>query len=455
MSSNVDLLRQDKLCSSLIRFSLPIVGSGVVQQSFNSIDIAVVGRLVGANALAAVGANGPVISLIVTLFMGLALGANVLIARALGRKDPETVKRGVATQALVALIGGIGLLIIGLAIASPLLSALDTPADVLDDATLYLCIYALSFPAMTAYNFVSAVLRCIGDTRRPFLWLVAGGIVNIVLNLIFVLVFSMGVEGVAIATTVSSYISAIGVTVVLMREKGPVHLSLRHMHIYKREFGAMFRIGIPAGLQGTMFSLSNVIIQGAVNQFGAEVMAGNAAAITYEIYGYLLVTAFVQASVAFISVNYGAGNYKQCRRIMWRCMALSSGGCLILNTIIIIIGAPSISIMTSSYQAITYGLERLHIVLLIQFIACSYEVAGGAIRALGYSVTPMLIALFGTCALRVWWVKATDAVSTYGDLLLIYPITWAVTGILMLTAYWFVQRRVLRGRPVPLVDQTL
>lgn len=455
MAANVDLLRQGRLCSSLVRFSLPIIGCGVVQQSFNSVDLAVVGRLVGANALAAVGANGPVISLIVTLFMGIALGANVLIARALGRKDPDTVKRGVATQAVVAIVGGIGLMIIGLLVASPLLTALDTPREVLPDATLYLCIYALSFPGMTAYNFVSAVLRCVGDTRRPFLWLVAGGVVNVVLNLIFVLVFSMGVEGVAIATAVSSYVSAAGVTVCLMREKGAVRLNLRHLRVYRREFGAMLRIGIPAGLQGTMFSLSNVIIQGAVNLFGAEVMAGNAAAITYEIYGYFIVSAFVQAAVAFISINYGAGNYRQCRRIMWRCMTLSSGGCFVLNCIIILIGAPSIGILTSSPQAVNFGVERLHIVLFIQFIACSYEIAGGAIRALGYSLTPMLITLFGTCALRVWWVKATAASETYEQLLTIYPITWAVTGVLMLVAYFLVQRKVLRGKPVPLVEQTL
>lgn len=317
----LDMLDRRTLWRTLIMFALPIIGSGVVQQSFNSVDLAVVGHFIGSNALAAVGANGAVISLIITMFMGIALGANVVIARALGAGNPEVVRHSGSTQALFSIVAGVGLAVLGLLIAAPILTMLDTPDDVLPQATLYLKIYALGFPGMMIYNFSSAVLRSIGDTLRPLVWLVIGGVVNVALNVVLVVCFGAGVEGVAIATAISNYVSAAGVLFILLRSKGDLHLSLKGMRFYWPEFQAMVRIGLPAGVQGTLFALSNVVIQSAINAFGAQVMAGSAAAVVYEVYGYFIISAFVQAAVAFVSINYGAGQMGMCKSVIWRCHA--------------------------------------------------------------------------------------------------------------------------------------
>lgn len=438
------MLDSRRLTWSLVKFSLPIIGSGVVQQSFNSVDIAVVGRLVGNHALAAVGANGSVISLIVTLFMGIALGANVVIARALGACNGEVVRRSVSTQALVSVLGGTFLTILSFIIAEPILIALDTPPEILADAALYLKIYALGFPAMMVYNFTSAVLRSKGDTLRPFIWLVAGGFINIVLNLILVLCFSMGVEGVAIATSVSGYLSALGVLLILLRTKGDMHLSFKGIKIYWPELSAMIRIGLPAGIQGTLFALSNVVIQSSINLFGPEVMAGNAAALVYEVYGYFIISAFVQAAVAFVSMNYGAGQNHMCRKIVLRCIIMGALGTALLNSAVAWQGNIAIGILTDNSHALHYGLMRLHTVLIWQFIAVSYEVTGGALRGLGYSVTPMIITLLGTCVVRIIYVKCTAGGGSLESLLDIYPITWCLTGVGMIISYYFISCKVYK-----------
>lgn len=440
--TSINMLSSRRLSWSLVKFALPIIGSGVVQQSFNSVDIAVVGKLVGSHALAAVGANGSVISLIVTLFMGIALGANVVIARAIGADNPTVVRRSVSTQALVSVAGGIFLAILGILIAEPILKLLDTPAEIIADATLYLQLYAIGFPAMMVYNFTSAVLRSVGDTLRPFIWLIIGGIINIGLNLVFVLCFSMGVEGVAIATTVSGYVSAGGVLLILLRTKGNLNLDLRTIRIYGPELRAMIRIGLPAGVQGTLFALSNVVIQSSINLFGPEVMAGNAAALIYELYGYFIISAFVQAAVAFVSINYGAGQYGMCRKIAWRCMLIGAVGTALLNTLVVWQGDFAIGILTDNALAMEYGIIRLRIVLIWQFIASSYEVAGGALRGLGYSVIPMIITLLGTCVIRIIYVKCTPGGDSVESLLRIYSITWLLTGLGMLLAYAIITKKV-------------
>lgn len=446
-ATSINMLSSKRLSWSLVKFALPIIGSGVVQQSFNSVDIAVVGKLVGSHALAAVGANGAVISLIVTLFMGIALGTNVVIARAIGANNPDVVRRSVSTQAVVSVAGGVFLAILGLFIAEPILKLLDTPSEILADATLYLQLYALGFPAMMVYNFTSAVLRSVGDTLRPFIWLIIGGVVNILLNLILVMFFSMGVEGVAIATTVSGYVSAAGVLFILLRTEGNLHLDLKSMHIYRTELWAMVRIGLPAGVQGTLFALSNVVIQSSINLFGPEVMAGNAAALVYELYGYFIISAFVQAAVAFVSINYGAGQYDMCRKVAWRCMIIGAAGTALLNSLVVWQGQLAIGILTDNALALEYGIVRLRTVLIWQFIATSYEVAGGALRGLGYSIVPMVITLLGTCVVRIIYVKCTSGGDSIESLLRIYSVTWMLTGIGMLVAYMVITKKLF-GKPV-------
>lgn len=441
----LDMLNPHGLWRTIILFALPIIGSGVVQQSFNSVDIAVVGRFIGSDALAAVGANGAVISLIITLFMGIALGANVVISRALGAKNPVVVRNSVSTQALFSVAAGIFLAVLGVVIADPVLTLLDTPETVLPRATLYLKIYALGFPGMMVYNFSSAVLRSIGDTFRPMVWLVIGGVVNVALNLTLVIGLGSGVEGVAIATAVANYVSAAGVLAILVRRKDDLHVSICDMKIHWPEFKAMVRIGLPAGLQGTLFALSNVVIQSAINGFGPQVMAGNAAALVYEVYGYFIISAFVQAAVAFVSINYGAGQMDMCSRVIWRCMILGAVGASLFNGVAVWQGQWTIGILTDNPEALHYGLVRLGVVLVWQFIAVSYEVAGGGLRGLGYSVTPMVITLLGTCVVRIIYVKFIPADESISDLLKIYPLTWLLTGIGMLAAYFIISRKVYRS----------
>ena len=297
---------------------------------------------------------------------------------------------------------------------------------------------------MMIYNFISAVLRSIGDTMRPLIWLIIGGVVNVILNIVLVVYTGTGVEGVAIATAVSNYVSAAGVAVILMRTRGDLHLSFKGIRMYWPEFRAMVRIGLPAGIQGTLFALSNVVIQSNINLFGAEVMAGNAAALVYEVYGYFIISAFVQAAVAFVSINYGASQMAMCRIVTRRCMLLGAAGTLVFNGFVAWQGTFAIGLLTDSPEAVHYGLMRLNIVLIWQFIATSYEVAGGALRGLGYSFIPMVITLLGTCVVRIIYVKFTSFGQSIESLLNIYPLTWLLTGVGMLVTYFIISRKVFR-----------
>jgi putative MATE family efflux protein len=437
----LDMLSSQGLTRKIITFALPLMASGIVQQSFNSIDVAVVGKFVGSHALAAVGSNGPIIGLIVNLFVGIAIGANVVISTYLGQRNKEGVQRAVATSALIALIGGIILLLVGLAVSRPLLELLDTPANIIDDATGYLRLYAVGFPAMLIYNFGSAILRSMGDTKRPFYWLVAGGLVNVCLNLTFVLVFGMGVYGVALGTVISNCVSAGGMVWVLTHEKGPVHLDIRALKLWRTQVKKILQIGVPAGVQGMVFALSNVFIQSAINSYGADAVAGSAAAINFELYSYFIISSFVQAAVAFTSQNYGAGQNRQCRIIFLRCLSLAIVSCLVINGIVVLFHKEFISLFTNSQMAMQYATERVFAVLVFQSIACTYEVAGGSLRALGYSMTPTLLTIIGTCVVRVTWVSLGHF-NSFAQLLSIYPITWTITGTSVLIAWIIIAKKM-------------
>lgn len=441
MNEQINMLDRVKLTRNLILFALPIMASGIVQQSFNAIDVAVVGRFVGSSAVAAVGTNGPVISLIVNLFIGIAIGSNVIIANYIGQRNDRGVQRAVSTSCLLALLSGIFLLAVGLTVAGPVMNALSTPADIIDDAVLYLRIFALGFPAMMVYNFISAILRSVGDTRRPFYWLCAGGLLNIGLNLLFVIGLKMGVEGVAIATVASNYLSAAGVTYILMRESEPLRLDLSKMHLHPVELRKILRIGLPAGVQGMVFALSNSFIQSGVNSFGREAMAGSAAAINFELYCYYVISSFAQAATAFISQNFGAGQRDNVRYVFYRCMALSVVSCLALNVCFTLFRTDVLHLFITDTQAVKFGAIRMEYVLLLQFIACSYEIAGASMRALGYSMTPTVIVIIGTCLLRVLWVSA-GPYAEFRDLLLVYPLSWVITGSSVLIAYFIIARKL-------------
>ncbi len=437
------MLEREGLTRKLIMFVIPILACGIVQQSFNAVDIAVVGKFVGHGALAAVGSNGPVISLIVNLFMGLSLGANVIIANFIGQRNGDGIRKAVSTSICLAIVCGIGMTAIGLSVARHILTLLETPSEVIDKATEYLMIFSTGFPGMMIFNFGSAILRSIGDTKRPFYCLVGGGLVNVTLNLVFVIGMGMQVEGVAIATSISNYVSAAGIIYLLLKETGDIKLHLKNIRFYSTELKKIIQIGLPAGVQGMVFALSNVFIQSGINSFGPETVSGSAVALTYEFYCYFVIVAFTQACIAFVGQNFGAGQYDMCRSIFKRCMILSLVSCGILNILIYGISPYAISVFTDDPAVAGHAAMRICGVLLFQFMACSYEIPGGALRAVGYSVLPMIVTILGTCILRIVWCSS-HLWDTFSQLLMIYPITWALTGTIMLAAYFIIMKKVLR-----------
>lgn len=441
MSKKIDML-EGRLFSKILLFSLPLMASGILQQSFNSVDVAVVGRWCGKEALAAVGSNGMIISLIVNLFIGISIGANVVISRYVGQRDSEGIRRSVATVGIVGLASGLLLAVIGVCAARPMLEFVSTPDDVIELATTYLSIYFLGMPGLMAYNFGSAILRSLGDTKRPFYALLVGGLINTALNLLFVLEFGMDVDGVALATIISQYISAIIVLVFLLREQDPYRLDPRTCRLHGVQFRKMLQIGIPAGLQGVVFSISNVFIVSNINLYGATASAGSAAALIFEFYCYYVISSFAQAAVVFTSANYGAGNVERCRRVWVVCMLLSVASCGLLNVVIAADATAFASVFTQDPDALRYASIRITTVLLFQFVASSYEISGSAMRGLGYSMTPTVITVIGTCLLRILWVHTVSVEPTDFRLLMsVYPITWVVTGIAVVIAYFYCRRR--------------
>lgn len=451
-SSLTSATRMDMLHGPLFRkilvFALPLVASGILQQSFNAVDVAVVGRFSSSQALAAVGSNGVIINIMINLFIGISIGANVVIANYIGQKNADSIKRSIHTAAAIALVSGVFLMVFGMAMARPILELMKTPDDVIDLATLYLRLYFIGMPFMMIYNFGAAIMRSMGDTKRPFYSLVVAGIINTGLNLVLVIVFGMSVEGVAIATVVSNIVNAAFIVCWLRRERAPFTLEIRNISIHRSELVKMLKIGVPAGLQGMVFSIANIFIQSSINEYGSAAVAGSAAALTYESYCYYVIVAFCQAAVAFISQNYGAGQYDRCRRVYRLCMIMAAVSCGALNLLIVWQGHLFIGLFTTSPEVYSYALTRLQCVLSVQFIAASYEISGAAMRGLGYSMTPTVLTVFGTCVLRLIWVYTVNRVyDSFEVLLYIYPISWVVTGIAVTAAYFIVSRRVF-SRPV-------
>lgn len=439
--NTIDML-SGKLLWPTIKFALPLIATGFLQQSFNSADALIVGRYCPSSALAAVGSNGPIINLIITLFMGLGVGVNVVIASYIGRRDPEGTRRAVATTGIVALASGLILAVGGGFASRLLLEALDTPESVLESAATYLQIFFLGMPFMMAYNFGAAVMRSVGDTARPFYILIAGCLTNIGFDILFTGVLGMGVAGVAIATVIGVGVNAILITWILIKYKGDIRLEPRRMRIYKRELKNIIKIGLPAGIQGLVFSLSNVFILGAINSFGEAASAGSAAALNYEIYCYYIVVGFVQATVAFTSQNYAAGNIERCKKVFVLNMALSCVLCALLNIMVVLNKGFFIGLFTNDPEVMPFANHRLTMVLLMQFIAVSYEVSGGAMRAMGYSMTPTILTIFGTCVFRLLWVFLLPSFNGgFRALMAIYPITWAITGASVIGAYFIIRRK--------------
>lgn len=445
-SKQVDMLH-GPLAGKILVFAIPLIASGILQQSFNAVDVAIIGRYSTSHAIAAVGSNGPIISILVNLFLGIAVGANVVIATYIGQRHFDAVRRSVSTVIIIALLSGFFLLALGTSLARPILEAMEAPPDVLELATQYLRIYFCGMPFMMIYNFGSAIMRSIGDTRRPFYALLAATLCNFVLDWLFVAQFGMGVDGVAWATVIANGLNAAIMVWFLVREPDPVtlSLSLKDWTLSRTAFKKMLQIGVPAGLQGMIFSISNIFIQASINKFGADAIAGSATALTYEAYCYFIVAAFSQATIAFTGQNFGAHLPDRCKRVLVICMAYSMLICGAANGLIAINGDSCLRLFTSDSEVIHFGMIRFHTVLVFQFIASSYEISGSYMRGLGYSVTPMLLTIFGTCVLRLGWCYVFPQIdNTFSMLLTIYPISWGVTGVAVIAAALHVQHKVFR-----------
>lgn len=433
------------LWDKILMFALPLAASSILQQLFNSADVAVVGHFAGSRALAAVGSNGAVINLLVNIFVGLSVGANVIIARYLGEGNGKKVNLAVHTAITVALVSGVIITIMGLCITEPILHLISTPDDIRPLAIVYLRIYFLGMPFIMLYNFGSAILRSRGDTKRPFICLLVSGIVNVLLNLFFVIVCKLSVAGVAIATVISNIISAGLIIYFLTHEESAIKLSLKQLKIDKRILKEIAKIGLPAGLQGVVFSFSNICVQSAVNSLGSDVVAGSAAALNFEFFVYFLLNAFTQACVTFTSQNYGAGEYERCRRATMLCVAMGSAASTALSVIIYLFGGGALKFYTSEAEVIKYGLLRMKYCLIMQFVSVFMDIFSGSLRGLGYSLIPALIALVSSCGLRLVWVYAVFPASpSFETLLAVYPVTWAIGSAGTITAYFIVSRHAVK-----------
>ena len=433
------------LFDKLLLFAIPLALSSILQQLFNSVDVAVVGHFAAdpAVATAAVGSNGPIINLIINLFVGVSVGANVIISNYIGEGNKGKIESAVHTSMAVAILSGFIVLAIGLAISGPVLRAMNTPESVLPYAEEYLRIYFLGMPFVMIYNFGSSVLRSIGDTKRPLICLCVSGVLNALLNMFLVIVFHLDVAGVAIATVLSNGVSAVLVILFLVKEKNEIHLDLRRLRIAKPDLVRMLKIGVPAGLQSMVFSLSNVIIQSVLNGFGTSAVAGSAVALNYENFSYFIIAAFNQTAVTFTSQNYGARNYERCKRVFRFCMLTSIVLTGMMSWTFILGRHFFISIFTSDAEVDRYAAIRMVMILSLNILSNTYEIGGAALRGIGYSMTPAILTVFGTCVFRLFWAYTICRIyHTFEVLLIVYPISWIITGSAVLIAYFIIRRRV-------------
>lgn len=433
------------LPGKILMFYFPLMLSGILQLLFNAADIVVVGRFAGNEALAAVGSTSSLTNLLVNLFIGLSVGANVLVARYYGAGQKDELKEMVQTAVTTAVIGGILLIFVGFFVSRPALVLMDTPEDVLSHSVLYMRIYFAGMPFMMAYNYGAAVLRAVGDTKRPLYYLLLAGVVNVVLNLIFVIVFHMGVAGVAIATVISQAISAALIIRCLIRTERAYRLELKGMKISGDKLLKMFQIGIPAGLQGSLFSISNVLIQSSVNSFGSVAMAGNTAGSNIEGFVYTAMNSFHQAAISFSGQNYGALKYKRVGKVLLICEGFVVVVGLVMGSGAYLLGGTLLQLYTPDPEVIQYGLLRMSYICVPYFLCGMMDVVVGVLRGIGYSVMPMLVSLTGACLFRVVWIYTVfRQFRTLECLYISYPISWALTFLVHLVCFAVVYRRLLK-----------
>lgn len=444
-ANSMDMLH-GSLWNKILLFALPLAASSILQQLFNSVDTAVVGRFASSQALAAVGSNSSLISLMINLFLGVSLGSNVVIAHYIGQGSEKNIKAAVHTAILVAVLCGFFVLLFGQVIARPVLLLMGTPEDVIDLAVLYLRIYLLGMPCIMLYDFGASILRSTGDSKRPLYALIAAGIINTILNLVLVIGFGLGVSGVAIATVISNMVSSGIVLYILLHEKEPIRVELKQLSIVPKELKKILVIGITAGLQGMMFSIANVCIQSAINSFGSNAIAGSAAALNFEFFAYFIVNAFAQTTVTFTSQNYGAGEADRCKKIFRLNMVFSLVFCGMLSAVFVLGRGFFLRLYTTDEAVLVFATQRLLIATTLELLTSTYEISAGAMRGLGHSLLPAIITCVGSCLLRLVWIAtACRMVHDFRILMIIYPISWVITGTAMLTAYFCIRKKCFKS----------
>lgn len=419
-------------------FALPIAATGILEQLFNASDIAIVGNFAQTDktaAVAAVGANSPIIGLILNLFIGIALGANVVIANAIGRDDRQTVQKAVHTSMVVSVIGGVLVAIIGELIAEPLLTVLNVPDDVLELALLYLRIYFLGMPVILLYNFEAAIFRSIGETKMPLIALTLSGILNVLLNLFFVIVLKMSVNGVATATVLANVVSAGILYIKLVKSDKYIKVEFKKLRIDGKVFAKIMQIGLPAAIQSAVFAVANIVIQGAINSLGTVVIAASSAAFNIEIIAYNVMNSFSQACTTFVGQNFGANKIDRCKKTLFLCLiedAIASGTAIL---IVLITGKFLLSIFNNNPEVIEIGYTRLVIIFIAYIFSMLYEVMSGYLRGFGFSLVPAILTTVGVCVLRIIWINTIfPANRTFVTIMTAYPVSLATTAVLIFIA---------------------
>ncbi len=424
--------------NKLPRFALPVAATAILEQLFNASDIAIVGNFTGAEstvAVAAVGANSSIIGLIVNLFIGIALGANVVIAHAIGQGDRNTVEKAVHTSVLVAIIGGALVALLGELIAAPLLGMLNVPEEVFPMALLYLRIYLSGMPVILLYNFEAAIFRSVGETKIPLIALAASGVLNVVLNLFFVAVLHMTVNGVAIATVISNAFSAVLLYFRLRRTDKVIHLEPKRLRISFGILKRILRIGLPAGIQSAVFAFANIVIQSAINSLGTVVMAASSAAFNIEVITYDILNAFSQACTTFVGQNFGAGKLRRCKKTLLLCLAEGTITLAVAITLILFFGKSLLSIFNNDPAVIETGYIRLMMIMLSHFASLFYDVMSGYLRGFGISLVPAVLTIVGVCGVRIAWINLVFPHSqTFRTIMTVYPVSLCLTALLVFIA---------------------
>ena len=431
------------LMPKMILFALPLIATGMLQLFYNAADIIIVGRYAGKEALSAVGSTGSLINLLINIFMGLSIGASVSISKFYGARDMDAISETLHTSVTVSFLSGIFVAIMGIVISPTLLTLMNTPPDVLDQSVLYMRIYFMGMPFNMVYTFCSAILRAVGDTRRPLYFLMISGVINVVLNLIFVIQFDMSVSGVALATIISQAVSMLLIIRYLRAYDGMLHLDFKQLRVTKDKFMLLIKIGLPAGIQGSLFSLSNVLIQSSINSFGSVAMAACAASANLESFVYTGMNAIHQTDITFASQNMGAKQYKRTDKVLLYCVFIVSFIGLAMGLSFVFFSEQLIGLYNSDSEVIRLGVKRIPYICIPYFVFGIMDVFVGHIRGLGYSIMPMIVSLCGVCLLRVVWIYTIFPFNpTLEMLYLSYPITWSLTLLAHIVCFMVVRKKI-------------